>query len=83
MESLVPDKSLGDARRAIARTARKIEVGRTYKIPKWYVSTHERIPPTEKCVCTGKYKHIATFETRKGIPLSFSYFELIKAVQQG
>ena len=70
-----------DARTAIRKTARKLRIGRAYRLPLHYVSMRESYIQYDKCVCTGKYPFFATFSSSKGVPMSFSYYELISRVK--
>ena len=71
-----PLKQMGDARGTILRTKEKLKVGGIYTLPLQYVSMKSDTHPKMRCICTGKYKYFATFENYKGIPQSFTYYDL-------
>ena len=67
---------VNDGRDIIIRTRNKLKVGKKYVLPLTFVSLKSDIHPKRKCICTGKYKHFATFKDCKGVHQSFTYFDL-------
>lgn len=63
-------------RSLLHKTARKIKIGKKYKLPNLYAVNEDGNHPVISCECIGKYGTYAAFRTPKGTVMTYSYFDL-------